>query len=195
MRGIPAILLTSAACLAPACAQEPPSRDTGSLVQEITPGAVLKMDLSAGTYKLRGASTDGKVHVRWNADDPEDVKVRMEARNGEMRLRAQGPNKNFRVDIDLPPRTDLVIRLSVGDLSLKGVEGNKDIRCHVGDLRIDVGDGLGYKDLDASVKIGDITGLGETHGGFFRSLERRGPGTYRFHAQLGIGDIQFVKGN
>jgi hypothetical protein len=192
---MPAILITCAACLTAAGAQEARSGTAGTLVQDIQPGALVKMDLSAGTYRLRGASQDGKVHVRWTSDDPEDVKVRMEARDGEVRLRAKGPDKNFHVDIDLPPRTDLAIHLSVGDLSVRGIEGNKDISCHIGDLRIDVGDGQSYKDLEASVKIGEITGLGENHGGFFRSLDRRGPGPYHLRAQLGIGDIQFAKGN
>jgi len=151
------------------------------------------MDLGAGGYKLRGVSTDGKIHVRWHADDADEVRVSLDVKGTEARLRTRGPHHHFEVEIDLPSRTDLKVSLSAGELDIRGLEGDKDLRCHAGDIKVVVGSFADYRHADASVKIGDLQGFGETHSGFFRSLEWSGPGKYELHATLGAGELRIVK--
>jgi len=188
-----AFLLVLGTCLVPSWGQEGEGGSTGSMVQDLAPGGRVKMDLSAGEYVIRGSSPDGKIHLRWKAEDDARVRIHMDAKGGDARIHTDGPRNHFRVEIDLPPRIDMKVRLSVGELSIKGIEGNKDIRCRVGDLLIEVGDEKEYRQVEASVKIGDIQGFGRGHSGFFRSLDFTGSGTYDLIARLGIGDIRFPR--
>ena len=41
--------------------------------------------------------------------------------------------------IELPRRSNIVVRLSAGDLTIRGIEGSKDVSASAGDVKIDVG--------------------------------------------------------
>jgi hypothetical protein len=56
----------------------------------------------------------------------------------------------------LPTRSGLRVRLTAGDLTVEGIEGNKDIESHAGDLTIDVGRAEDYHRVDASLWAGDL---------------------------------------
>ena len=65
----------------------------------------------------------------------------------------------------------------------------KDLQNHpfAGDLTIAVGDAADY----SSVMAGDLEAapFAESHGGLFRSFEKRGSGRYKLHVHVGAGDL------
>ena len=138
------------------------------------------------------ATLDVSLNARINA--PRFQKVRLEAYGNTASLKVSGgPQNNFHVEIEIPQRSDLLVRLSVGHLEVKDVEGNTDVENLVGDVEIAMSHPESYGQRDASVNIGDVdaSAFGVSKGGFFRSFHQLGPGKYRLHAHVGIGDITF----
>jgi hypothetical protein len=66
-----------------------------------------------------------------------------------------GP-EHFKVDIGVPTRADLYIRLTAGELSVDNVEGNKDVGLHAGEIDIDVVRPEDYHSVSASVWAGEV---------------------------------------
>jgi hypothetical protein len=156
-------------------------------------GNNIKLDLSAGDYTVQAGSSD-KIVVRYRVEEPSELnKVKVEVLTGTpaAKIYVDGPHRNFTVTIELPARSDLYVRLSAGDITVKGIEGNKDIECHAGDMDIYVGKADDYGEVDASVRFGDLDApaFKVSKGGIGRSFSRQGPGKYRLHAHLGAGDL------
>ena len=156
----------------------------------------IRMDLSAGDYRISGSS-DNRIRMEWSVRDSDQLsKVRAKAdiRDHDARIVTDGPinNNGFRVVIQVPQQTDLIVRLSAGDLRIDGIQGNKDVELHAGDVRIDVGRAEDYKTVDASVWAGEIQAapFQVFKGGLFRSFDWRGKGPYRLHAKLKAGDLR-----
>lgn len=165
------------------------------LDQEFRGGKVV-LDLSAGGYTIRPNSEDGKIRVRWatkHARQMEDAHIKVTVQGGEAHIRTRGPKDDFRVEIDVPARVDMQARLSVGELSIQGIEGSKDLRCRIGEIRVAVPDPQAYGHVDAKVKIGEIGGrpFGAFKEGFFRSFCWEGKGPHRIDASVGIGEVKF----
>ncbi len=160
-------------------------------------GGRVYLDLSAGDYTIRGGAADA-VRVHWKTRDPRDMDsagadVSVSGVNATIRTR--GPRSHFKVTIDLPQRADLDIELSAGDLKVGGIEGNKTLSMWAGDVTIEVGDADLYKQVDATVRAGEISAhpFGRTTGGLFRSLHWKGAGKYTLHARLTAGDLKLVR--
>lgn len=159
-------------------------------------GGKVVLDLSVGGYKILPCSEAGKIRVRWATQHPEqmeDAKVQVTVEGGEARIRTRGPRNDFRVEIELPARTDLEARLSIGELVVKGIEGNKDLRCRIGEIQVEVPNPQTYGHVDASVKIGELSAqpFGTSKDGFFRSFCWEGRGAYNLEAKVGIGEVKF----
>ena len=108
----------------------------------------------------------------------------------------QDNHEGARITISVPEQTDLKLELGVGDLSVKGIEGNKDLHVGIGDLRVGVADGAKYNEIRTGTKIGDAEdGIFHQHsGGFFpKTLHSSLQGVYKLHATVGIGDVNVVQ--
>jgi len=158
-------------------------------------GGRVQMHLSGGDYEVRAGSSD-KIVVTASADDEsKKVKADIIVNDDVAKIRTAGPHSNFHVVIEVPPETHLYIRLSAGDMRVKGISGNKDIETHAGDLDIDAGDPNSYGQVDVSVKVGDLNpgpfdaSKGASRSGFFRSLRQTRKGQLRLHAHVGAGDL------
>lgn len=172
------------------------SRDgrTDSLERSFVAGGRIRLELSAGDYTIIG-SPDDKIHVEWTVREPRQLKqvsVTAKVNGSEADVETDGPSNHFRVRIRVPARSDLRVRLSAGDLKVEGIEGNKDIEAHAGDLSIDVGRVSDLKRVEASVWAGDInaSALKVSKGGLFRSLSWSGGGRYQIEAHLKAGDLR-----
>lgn len=161
-------------------------------------GGSVGLDLSAGGYVIRG-TPDEVIRVRWRTRSDSDAarvanEVVVEGKSATIRTR--GPRDGFTVEIDLPQRTDIDLNLSAGDLKVRGLEGNKAVSMWAGDALIEVGNPDLYRQVDATVRMGDLTlqpfGLGNT-GGLFRSRSWTGPGQYTIKASLTAGDLKLVR--
>jgi hypothetical protein len=121
-----------------------------------------------------------------------DVRVVISEKHGVTELKVSGgPKNDLTITIRIPRTTDLYARIPFGEVHVEGIEGNKDISLHAGDLTVAVGRSSDYGRVEASVMSGELDGepFGEEHGGLFRSFHKDGPGKYRLHAHVGAGQL------
>ena len=157
----------------------------------------MAFDLSAGDYDFAPAA-DNRLHITWRGDRGEDVsrvKVAIKVVGSVATVETSGPHNNMHYTIEVPKTTNLVVRLTAGDIRIGSIEGNKDIQIRAGDLRMVVGnDPDKYGQVDLSVNAGDINAslFGGSKDGLFRSFHWTGKGSYRVRAHLWAGDINLV---
>ena len=199
MKSMPgqALVVTSLLALAHVSGFAQGERPSDSVEKAFAKGGRIRLDLSAGDYTIRGQMIDA-IRVRWETRDARDMRsVRTDViiSGAVATVRTDGPRNHFRVAIDVPQRVDLDVELSAGDLTVKGVEGNKTLSMWAGDVTIDVGDPGQYRRVDATVRAGEISAspFGRSTGGLFRSLHWKGPGSYILDAKLTAGDLKLVK--
>jgi len=152
------------------------------------------MDLSAGSYRISGSS-ENRVRLQWRVRNPEElsqVRARADVRDRDATITTDGPGNHFAVDIQVPSRADLYVRLTAGELTVEGIEGNKDIGLHAGELDIDVGRPEDYHSVSASVWAGELHAnpYRENKEGLFRSFDWSGKGPYRLEARLKAGEVR-----
>lgn len=157
--------------------------------KDFVSGGRVAMTLESGAYDIR-ASSDNRIHVRWNEATRTRVKLTTNGNSAVLRVE-NTPNNNFHATIEVPALTDLRIRLTAGDLTVSGIKGDKDIEANAGDMNISVGNSSDWGDVDASVTAGDINAspFQASKGGLFRSFHWRGPGKYRLHVHIMAGDV------
>ena len=173
----------------PIAAQAPPD----VVEYDFVSGGAVRLKLAAGEYTVRAGALPDRIRIRWSTREPEDrakVRISSEIRGTEARVETRGP-KNFRVEIEVPARTDLHVRLSAGELKVLGIEGNKNIESRAGDVEIDVVQPDHYRRVDASVTFGGVEArpFAASKGGSGRSFKWKGPGSYDLHAHLFVGDL------
>jgi len=195
MRIVTAAALLGTALVAPAllATQE---RATDSLERAFASNGRIKMDLSAGDYRISGSS-DHKIRLDWSVRDTDQlskVTARADVKGADATITTDGPSNHFKVNIQVPTRTDLYVRLTAGDLRIQQIEGNKDVEVHAGDVRIDVGRAEDYQRVDAAIWVGDLDArpFQITKEGLFRSFDWKGHGAYRLHAHLKAGDLRLI---
>jgi hypothetical protein len=188
-------ILGTALVTAPLAGTDQEGRAKDSLERTFSQNGRIRMDLSAGEYHISG-SPDNRIRLEWSVRDPAHlprVKARADVRDREATITTDGPmNKGLNVAIQVPEQADLYVRLTAGDLRIEGIQGNKDVELHAGDVRIDVGRAEDYRNVDASVWAGEIraTPFQVHKEGLFRSFDWRGKGPYRLHAKLKAGDLR-----
>jgi hypothetical protein len=100
------------------------------------------------------------------------------------------------VTVYLPAQTDLKLELGIGDLTVKGIEGNKELHVGIGDLTVGVLDGAKYNEIRTGTKIGDAADAisNKRAGGFFPQTRHvSSQGIYKLDATVGIGDVNVVQ--
>ncbi len=160
--------------------------------KDFVSGGRVTMRLESGDYKIL-ASSDNRLHVRWNEASGARVKLTTNGNSADVRVE-NTPHNNFHATIEVPALTDLRIRLTAGDMSVTGIKGDKDIEANAGDLNISVGSSSDWGDVDASVTAGDLhaPAFKAATGGLFRSIKWKGPGKYRLHVHLTAGDVNLL---
>jgi hypothetical protein len=174
--------------------------DRGTIERPFVEGGRVRLSLASGDYMVRAGDAD-RIVVRWSADedahekDVRKVSVDVHVDGRIATVFTDGPTNHVRFTIEIPARSDVYLRVKAGDIELKGIEGNKDIRMTAGDLTIDVRPGtLWY--VHGSVTFGDIDArpLGIEKGGIKRSFEWIGGGKYTLDARLFAGDLKLASG-
>ncbi len=194
MRHIFAAALVGTALIAgPALDAQQSSRQSSSLERDFAANGKISMDLSAGDYRITG-TPENKIRMTWSVRDSDrlsDVDARADVKGSEARIVTDGPMNNFHVEIQIPQKADLYIRLTAGELRLERVEGSKDIELHAGEMRIDVNRADDYHTVDASIWAGEIHAdpFNVRKEGLFRSFDWKGKGPYKLHASLKAGEV------
>jgi hypothetical protein len=189
-----AALVGAALVAAPAAQDDRDARPSDSLERDFPAGGRIQMDLSAGEYEISG-SPDNKIRLEWRvrrSDQLEDVRARADVRGTDAMIRTSGPSNRFSVSIQVPSRSALYIRLTAGELRIQGIEGDKDIGLHAGEIDVDVGRPESYASVDASLWAGEIRAqaFGGQKEGLFRSLNWSGEGKYRLRVRLKAGELR-----
>lgn len=154
----------------------------------------IRMDLSAGQYRISGSS-DNRIRLAWTVRDAAQlsrVRARADVHGSDATITTDGPQNNFRVAIDIPMRADLHVRLTAGELTIDHVQGNKDISSHAGEMDIYAGSPADYRRVDASVWAGElhVGPFGQDTEGLFRSFDWTGRGPYTLSAHLKAGELR-----
>jgi hypothetical protein len=157
-------------------------------------GGRISMNLSAGQYQI-GGSPDNRIRVEWEVGDRgrlDEVDNRVDIKGTEARIVTDGPQNNYHVRIQVPARSHLHVRLTAGELRISGIEGDKDVELHAGELDIDVVRPEDYSRVDAAIWAGEIqaTAFQIRKEGLFRSFDWNGKGRYRLHAHLKAGEMR-----
>ena len=161
--------------------------------REFAQGGKLAMHLSAGEYTIENSPGDA-IRLEWKTRSPGSagsVQASVDVNGSSAVVRAEGPSNGFMVTIGVPTRSDLWIRLSAGDLTIRGVEGHKDVSAWAGELKIGVGAAAQYRSVDTAVLAGEIQAapFQGSKGGVFRSFIWSGSGPYELRARLTAGEI------
>ena len=156
----------------------------------------VRMRIQPSALQISGSDEDKiKVHYWSDHEDSSDVKVRLEASGNTANVYVgKGPHNNFHVDIEVPRKSNLYLRITAGDVDINDVTGDKNIELSAGDLSVQVGDAADYGEVEASVYAGDLNAspFGVSKGGLFRSFHKKGSGGYRLYAHVGAGDLKLV---
>jgi hypothetical protein len=157
-------------------------------------GGQLRLHVRSGEVHVIGTDQD-RISVELSGKkvhEAHDVRVVISEKHGVTELKVSGgPKNDLTITIRIPRTTDLYARIPFGEVHVEGIEGNKDISLHAGDLTVAVGRSSDYGRVEASVMSGELDGepFGEEHGGLFRSFHKDGPGKYRLHAHVGAGQL------
>lgn len=171
------------------------TRPTDLLERPFVANGRISMDLSAGEYQITG-SDEPVIRLEWSARDPEKlsrIEAQADVRGRDAAIETDGPdNSGLKVSLRVPARADLYIRLTAGELTIKGIEGNKDVALHAGELSIDIGRAENYSRVKASVWAGEVDAppYQVNRGGLFRSFDWRGTGPYQLEARLKAGELR-----
>jgi hypothetical protein len=161
------------------------------------PHGEVRLHVQPSALRITGTD-DNKITAHFWGDiaDPSAVKVRLAAAGKTAEVSVNGgPRNNFHVEIQVPKKSDLYLRIGAGDVDVLGITGDKDIEMGAGDLTVEVGDPSAYGRVDASVTTGDLnaSAFDVSKGGLFRSFHKQGDGPYRLHVHLGAGQLTLVR--
>ena len=155
-------------------------------------GGSLKMDLCSSGAKVVGVEKD-RLRVAYHSKkDMSKVSVRLKISGSEGLVEVDNcPHEDFRITIEIPRTTDLVVRMAAGQLDVEDVTGSKDLKMHAGEMNVELGRAEDYATVEASVMTGEVDApvFKVNKGGLFRSFERKGPGRYRLVAHVGAGQL------
>ena len=157
-------------------------------------GGELRMYLRSGEFHIAGGE-ENKIVIRVsgeNADRANEVKVSLRRSNNAADLHISGgPRNHLTIDISVPKKVNLLVRMFAGELDVDGIAGSTDVDVRAGDLSIAGGKPDDYARVDAAVTSGelDASPFGINKGGLFRSFKKDGKGSYRLHAHVGAGQL------
>jgi hypothetical protein len=162
--------------------------------EKFAPGGFIRVHLSPGGYRIVDGDPNAILvtYKTANPDQLKQVKVRIRAGTASADVSVSDtPHNNFQATIEVPPRSDLRVRLLAGEVVIHGIEGDKDVEVTAGRIEIRIPKPEEYGRRDASVHAGSIeaSAFNVSKGGLFRSFEQKGPGRYRLHAHVATGEI------
>lgn len=192
-----ALVALCAACLFAIAAGAQGALEEPQLWRPFAAGGRIHLDLSAGDYTVKGTD-EGRIQLRWHTrrgrnDDRVRADILLNGTQATVRVRA--PKDRFRMQIDVPSRSNLDMTLTAGDLDIRGIEGDKRLSMWAGDVTMEVGPVEQYRRVDASVRLGEVSGraFGKSSGGIFPSVRWDGKGKYTIDVNLFVGDLKLVR--
>ncbi len=172
-------------------------QETHSEARDFAPGGMLHVHLSVGDLNIRRGDS-GKIALRYTVKSRHERNVKeahvdfdVHGNDASIEFHATShSNTSFDVELEIPANTNLDVHNKVGDVTVDGIEGDKDLQLGVGDIRV-VRESGGYRLVHASTGVGDLNsdGYGEPSGWLGKRLNYHGEGKYELRAHVGVGDI------
>ena len=189
-----ALLLSSCGLMQAASKDETISLGERPFQSDLTEINNLRLHLKDGDFRIVGVDSDD-ITIRTagrNVAQAANMKVVLKRTGDSLDLTfLHVPKNELQVTIEIPRSTSLFARMRGGDLSVDGVDGNKDLELFGGDLSIQVPDPSDYGPVDLSVRFGDVSGrqFGDPKGWVGNSVRRDGSGKFKLHAHVFAGDL------
>ena len=100
----------------------------------------VRMHIQPSALQISGSDEDKiKLHYWSNREDSSDVKVRLESSGNTANVYVgKGPRSDFHVEIEVPRKSDLYLRIMAGTVDIDNVAGDKNIELSAGDLTVQV---------------------------------------------------------
>lgn len=167
----------------------------GPVEYDFPQGGNVTLDLSAGDYEIRGTS-DNKIRVRYSyahyLRDTASITAKINGSDAHINIDGPG-NSGFHVVIEIPEKSHLKTDLTAGKLSVRGIEGNKELDANAGKIDIEIGDTRQSRDVNLSLLSGKIEARPwhANRGGLFRHFEYHNStvGSYHINANLLAGKL------
>jgi hypothetical protein len=175
-------------------AQETTSLQRQVFETNLASGASLRLHLHDGDFRIVGSDAEKiSVHAEGrNLDLAKNIKIQLKHTGDAVDLTlSHVPKNELQVTIEIPRNSNLYARMRGGDLSVQGVDGDKDLELVGGDMTVQVGSPDDYSHVDLSVKFGDVSGtqFGDPKGWIGNSVRKDGNGKYKLHAHVTAGDL------
>jgi len=196
------LAITALSLCAVAAAQNP---QTWVQDRPLASGGTVVLTMNVGDVKIVPSGSDGvrlEIHTTSNVDRQTVASWvrRFEVAADRATIEIDIPKKmhdcdNCSTDVVLyvPRQSDLKADLDVGDLTIRGIQGNKDVHTGVGDLRIAVASPSEYGHVETHTRIGDVHDFLNHDGGQSGFLGKTEDftlsGRYHLRASTGIGDV------
>lgn len=171
--------------------------ETHNDAHDFVTGGMLHVHMGVGDLHIRrGDSNRISLHYTVKSRHERNVKnahVDFDVHGKDATIEFHAPmsgNTQFDVELEVPANTNLDVHEKVGDMTVEGIEGDKDLELGVGDIRVER-ESSTYRLVRASAGIGDVNsdGYGETSGWLGKTLKYHGDGQYELRAHVGVGDI------
>lgn len=169
-------------------------------IRDFVSGGYIHVRLRVGDVHIRpSGSNQIRVHYTVSSRSESHVKdsrldIDIHGNTADLDFHTTGNNTSVDVELEIPKNSNLDVHEKVGDLTVDGIEGDKDLDLAVGDIRIARDDSL-YRFVDASTGIGDVDGSvngrdrDEVSGWLGKTLKYHGDGKYELRAHVSVGDI------
>jgi hypothetical protein len=176
-------------------------------------GAVV-LEMNVGDVTIKPNPTANRIRLEIRADHQgaqaslADAVKRFDVAGGRAALELRFPKDHEHcvscysgstVTLYVPAQSLLKVKLGVGDLTVQGVRGDKDLHVGIGDLHIGFDESNEYAHIETSTHIGDIEDALQTReaSGFLgKSEDFSRQGHFHLRASVGIGDLKlFAEGN
>lgn len=173
---------------------------THTQIFESPPGGSLWFRLRGGDLHITRGTDLPHIVVRYTPDPkkPEqekEVQIRSRLHGSQVQVEVKAPlSLSVDVEVEVPSPISLEVHMTGGDLTVEGVEGDKNLQLFAGDLKVDVGTLQNVRDAEVSVRVGDVSvpAIGEVHGWLGHTWTYQGNGQYRLYAHTGFGDVSLV---
>jgi hypothetical protein len=169
---------------------------TDSIEMAFVDNGKISIKLSAGEHRISRSEGDD-IRISWRVEDDDigDVETETSVNGSSAKIDIDGPRENFQTVIEVPGHSDLVVRMSAGELDIEHIEGSKDIKLRAGNLSIEVGNADKYAHVKGSLWAGDIDAgpFSQEKSGLFRSIEWEGEGDHKLRFKLYAGDVKLFQ--
>jgi hypothetical protein len=169
-------------------------------VLECPAGSHFWFKLRGGDVRITRGSDPTHIVVRYTPDPrkPEqekDVLLRSRTHGSSLQVKIRAP-MSLSVDTELEVRSpiSLEVHMTGGDLTVEGVEGDKNLELFAGDLKVDVGSLQSLREAEVSTRVGDtdVPPAGTERGWPGHTWKYEGKGSYRLYAHTTFGDVNLV---